>query len=71
MTSARMPGPPRFLVRLFLVAAPFVLVLLVILGVLAASRGYDVTAARMFALGLAQAGGWMYAWRRRAWLRKG
>lgn len=71
MTSARIPRPPRFLVRLVLVAAPPVMVMCVIIGVLALGRSEYFTALRFLALAGGQAGGWMYALRMHRRERRG
>ena len=64
MASTRIPRPPRFLVRLVLWTGPFVMAMLVIIGVLAVCRWHEyLTATRLFALALGQVSGWMYAWR--------
>jgi len=65
MTSARIPGPPSWLVLLYLWAAPFILVLCVTGAVVMLGRHDYVSAARLFTPAGGLAAGWMFALRLR------
>jgi hypothetical protein len=71
MTSARIPGPPHWLVRLYLWSGPLIAAVCVTGAVIMLGRGDFLSAARLLTPVPALAGGWLFALRlHRARLRR-